>query len=254
MKLLLQYIYNEEYYWQLCVIANTIGISAWLYKVLVFLCEWDSRARHEHYLKNDWSKRSTLKGGTTNVKYTLLVEASKILLPLCILNWPNEKICKSDQSGWSSFPIHLQQVSCIKPSQAERRYRRWSLNQQAIKRWRLWSHLIWNGECCLECISRCGTQLSWKRKSTKLYWICGTHDRFLQNVGCNMSLKIHVLHTHLNFSFKLWWRKWRTWGAFPSGYCIHRKTLPRKMQPINISWLLLDSCSRLTRLVLQQES
>jgi len=23
--------------------------------------------------------------------------------PLCILNWPNEKICKSDESAWSSF-------------------------------------------------------------------------------------------------------------------------------------------------------
>jgi len=45
------------------------------------LCEWDSRARHERYLKKDWSKRSTLKGSTINVKYTPLFEASKILLP-----------------------------------------------------------------------------------------------------------------------------------------------------------------------------
>jgi len=32
-------------------------------------------------LKKKWLKRSTLKAGTKNVKYTPLVEASKILLP-----------------------------------------------------------------------------------------------------------------------------------------------------------------------------
>ena len=45
------------------------------------MCEWDSRARHEHYLKKEWAKRSTLKGGTKSVKYNPLVETSKILLP-----------------------------------------------------------------------------------------------------------------------------------------------------------------------------
>ena len=49
--------------------------------MLFFLCKWDSRARHEHYLKKERPKRSTLKASTKNVKYTPLVEASKVLLP-----------------------------------------------------------------------------------------------------------------------------------------------------------------------------
>ena len=43
--------------------------------------EWDSRARHEHFRKKERPKRSTLKEGTKNVKYTPLAEASKIFLP-----------------------------------------------------------------------------------------------------------------------------------------------------------------------------
>jgi len=85
MQHLLQYINNEQYYWQLCgdfkVIAILLGFQPGYTKYCCFLCEWDSRARHEHYLKKDLSKRSTLKGSIINVKYTLLVEASKILLP-----------------------------------------------------------------------------------------------------------------------------------------------------------------------------
>jgi len=42
-----------------------------------------------------------------------------------------EKFC--DESGWSSFPVHPQQVSLIKPSKAQRSYLRWIPNQQAIK-------------------------------------------------------------------------------------------------------------------------
>ena len=98
-----------------------------------------------------------------------LLKHQRSYFPLCILNWPNEKFCKSDESGWSSFPVHLQQVSCVKPSKAQRSYFHLTPNKQAVKGWRLWSHLVWNRESCLECISRCGTQLSWKRKSTILF-------------------------------------------------------------------------------------
>ena len=63
------------------VIAILLGLQGGYTKYCCFLCEWDSRARHEHYFKRDWPKRSTLKVGTKNVKYTPLVEASKILLP-----------------------------------------------------------------------------------------------------------------------------------------------------------------------------
>ena len=90
MKNFLQCINYEQYCWQLCgdfkVIAILLGFQPGYTKYCCFLCEWDSRARHEHYPKKEWLKRNTLKAGAKNVKYTPLVEASKILFPLCILN------------------------------------------------------------------------------------------------------------------------------------------------------------------------
>ena len=85
MKNLLQCINYEPYCWQLCgdikVIAILLGLQPGYIKYCCFLCEWDSFAGHEYYLKKEWPKRSTLKASTKNVKYTSLVEASKILLP-----------------------------------------------------------------------------------------------------------------------------------------------------------------------------
>ena len=85
MKNLLQCINYKQYRWQLCgdfkVIAILLGLQPVYIKYCCFLCEWDSFARHEHYLKKEWPKRSTLKASIKNVKYTSLVEASKILLP-----------------------------------------------------------------------------------------------------------------------------------------------------------------------------
>ena len=79
MKQLLQCINYEQYSWQLCgdlkVIAILLGLQGGYTKYCCFLCEWDSRARHEHYFKRDWRKRNTLKVGTKNVKYTPLVKA-----------------------------------------------------------------------------------------------------------------------------------------------------------------------------------
>ena len=85
MKNLLQCINYKQYRWQLCgdfkVIAILLGLEPVYIKYCCFLCEWDSFAGHEHYLKKEWPKRSTLKASIKNVKYTSLVEASKILLP-----------------------------------------------------------------------------------------------------------------------------------------------------------------------------
>ena len=85
MKHFLQCINYEQYCWQLCgdlkVIAILVELQPGYTKYCCFLCEWDSRARHEHHLKKEWPKEAFCKQVQKNVKYTSLVEASKILLP-----------------------------------------------------------------------------------------------------------------------------------------------------------------------------
>ena len=85
IKLVLVKIKYEEHQWQICgnlkVVALILGLQLRYTKFYCFLCEWDSRARADHYIKPEWPKRQSLEPGVKNVIHVALVERSKILLP-----------------------------------------------------------------------------------------------------------------------------------------------------------------------------
>ena len=59
-------------------------------------------------------------------------------------------------------------------------------------------------------------------------------------MGCNMFLKVHVLHSAFGFYCEnSWLREWWTWWKIPSGYFSDRATIQRKMGPWHIGRLLL---------------
>ena len=41
--------------------------AKWIYEIPMFLCEWDSRARDQHWSKKDWPARKTLQPGEKNI-------------------------------------------------------------------------------------------------------------------------------------------------------------------------------------------
>ena len=85
VKLLLEKINYEVHQWQICgdlkVIAIILGMQLGYTKYCCFLCEWDSRDRTSHYIRNIWPERKMMEPGKKNIKYTPLVARDKILLP-----------------------------------------------------------------------------------------------------------------------------------------------------------------------------
>ena len=88
MELVLVKIKYEEHQWQICgdlkVVALILRLqlgSKFKFTTKSVLCEWDSRARTDHYVKREWSKRQSLEPGVKNVIHVAQVERSKILLP-----------------------------------------------------------------------------------------------------------------------------------------------------------------------------
>lgn len=84
-KLLLDKVRYVEHKWSvygdLKVISVLLGQQAGFTKYPCFLCEWDSRARSEHWTRKNWPQRSNLLPGEKNVKYEPLVSPSNVLLP-----------------------------------------------------------------------------------------------------------------------------------------------------------------------------
>jgi len=69
-------------------------------------------------------------------------------------------------------------------------------------------------------------------------------NNFLQSyhkLGCNMSLKIHFLHSHLDFSPReLWCSEWWTRRSYPSRHFFKGEEIPKETELCYASRLLLD--------------
>ncbi len=83
--LLLKKVNYEEHKWMLCgdfkVLGLLLGQQAGFTKMPCFLCEWDSRARNEHWERREWPLRANLVPGTKNIQNEPLVDPKKVILP-----------------------------------------------------------------------------------------------------------------------------------------------------------------------------
>jgi len=88
MEMLLKHIQYSKYNWNICgdlkVVALLLGMQLRYTKYCCFVCEWDSRAKELHYVKQKWPLRKNSVPGQKNVAHQPLVEPSKIFLPLHI--------------------------------------------------------------------------------------------------------------------------------------------------------------------------
>ena len=86
MKSILDKIKYAEYEWVICgdlkVLSILLGQQGGNTKYPCFLCLWwDSRAKQDHWIKREWLSREVFILGEKNIKNIPLVNKEKILLP-----------------------------------------------------------------------------------------------------------------------------------------------------------------------------
>jgi hypothetical protein len=85
LAILLEKISYNEYEWHICadlkVITILMGMQTGYTKYCCFLCEWDSRDRKQHYVKKKWPPRDRMTPGNKNVLRLPLVASNKVLMP-----------------------------------------------------------------------------------------------------------------------------------------------------------------------------
>jgi hypothetical protein len=64
------------------VLCMLLGQQAGYTKYPCFMCEWDSRARSQHWEQKYWTSRTSIESGSKNILRKILVDPTKILLPL----------------------------------------------------------------------------------------------------------------------------------------------------------------------------
>ena len=85
MNMLLMKIKCNNHKWMVCgdlkVLSMLLGQQGGYTKYPCFLCLWDSRAKNEHWIREQWPKRNEFTVGEKNIPNQSLVSPNKVLLP-----------------------------------------------------------------------------------------------------------------------------------------------------------------------------
>lgn len=85
LRFLLEKLDYDKHKWQICgdlkIMTILLGQQSGFTKYPCFICEWDSRARDEHYVKKEWPLRNNLTPGSKNVIKQSLIPTNKVILP-----------------------------------------------------------------------------------------------------------------------------------------------------------------------------
>ncbi|UYV77585.1 hypothetical protein LAZ67_15001631 [Cordylochernes scorpioides] len=204
MKLLLKKIEYERYGWKICsdlkVVALLRGLQLGYTKCCCFLCEWDSRDRERHYIKKIWPNRKIFTPGHKNIANLPLIDSENIYLPpLHIKLGLMKNFVKAMDRNASGFAYLKQNFSSISEAkikegifvgpqirelQQDGNFQN-SLNEVEAAAWNSFRNVCKNflGSVKVENYRDIVNDLLLSYKA----------------LGCNMSLKIHFLHSHLDF-------------------------------------------------------
>jgi len=204
MKILMEAINYDKFKWQICsdlkVIALLLGLQQGFTKYCSFICEWDSRDRSLHYSTKDWPARKSLEPGIMNVENQPLVKPSKILLPSIHLKLGLTKNSVKTMNQEEAASIYLQE-----------KFRR--LNEAKLKevifigpqirdlmKDEYFDKLLQGDEKAVwESFKFVVKGLLGHRRAQNYEDLVNNLLQSYQKLGCSMSLKIHFLHSHLDF-------------------------------------------------------
>ncbi len=204
MSLILQAINYKKYDWKICtdlkVIAILLGLQAGYTKYCCFLCLWDSRARKEHYKKKVWPERSNFVIGENNIQNPRLVDPKNVLIPpMHIKLGLMKNFVKSldkEGAGFRYLREMFPKLSDAKMKEGvfvgpqirkvfkDQNFET-SLNKIELSAWQSFKKVAQN--------------FLGNNKADNYRVLVSKLLASYQNQGVNMSLKIHMLHSHLDF-------------------------------------------------------
>ena len=204
LQTLLQQIDYARYEWAICgdlkVICIILGLQTGYTKYCCFLCEWDSRARQEHYVRRHWNPRTQLIPGEKNVKQLPLVNPEKIILPPLHIKLGLMKnfVKAMDRTGrgfqylQDKFPriseAKLKEGIFVGPQIRQvirdENFNN-TLNNVELSAWVAFKNVV--------------SQFLGNYKAQNYAELVDDLLTSYKNLGCNMSLKMHFLHSHLEF-------------------------------------------------------
>lgn len=203
MKLIIDSIKYSIYNWKIVsdlkVLTILLGMQGGYTKYPCYMCEWDSRAINR-YERREWPSRSSIKIGQKNVLNIPLVKTENIILPPLHLKLGYMKQFVKALDTESEAFKHLKSVF---PGLSDAKVkggifigpqiRKIMKDEEFLKKLTDIEKRAWESF-----ISLCDNFLG-NNKSENYIEVVEEFLMAYSVMGCNMSIKIHFLHSHIDF-------------------------------------------------------
>lgn len=204
MRILLQSIKYEEHKWNICadlkVVALLTGLQSGYTKYCCFLCEWDSRARNQHYVVKEWPLRENIVPGLKNVLNEPLVEQQKIYLPpLHIKLGLIKNFVKALNREGNAFLYLRRKFARISEAKLKEGMFVGPQIRELFKDENFETTLSRTENRAWTAFKNVCSNFLGNRKSENYKDLVEELIQSYKTLGCNMSLKLHFLHSHLEF-------------------------------------------------------
>jgi len=204
MALLFDKIRYRECNWRICgdlkVIAILMGMQTGYTKYCCFICEWDSRDRKQHYIQKKWPIRNSMQPGSKNVLRVPLVERDNVIMPPLHIKLGLMKnfvkALDNDSDAFRYLRNKFPELSDAKVTEgvfigpqirkiiADSHFQD-LLSDTERDAWVAFKSVVAN--------------FLGNNKSAEYVNIVEKCISAYRQLGCNMSLKIHLLDSHLDF-------------------------------------------------------
>lgn len=201
---ILEKIKYQDNQWMVCgdfkILSMLLGQQAGYTKYPCFLCLWDSRARDQHWTNTDWPPRETLTPGEKNIINTTLIPPEKVLLPpLHIKLGLIKQFVKSLPRDGNCF-----RYLCSKfPKLSEAKLKEGVFTGPDIRK-------LLSDPLFVENMNEKEKEAWSSFKNVVLKFLGNDKDPDYKNIvqcmltaykeqGCKMSLKVHFLHSHVDY-------------------------------------------------------
>lgn len=204
VALVLDKIKYVEHNWLICVdlkmVNLLLGQQGGYTKYPCFLCLWDSRAKYEHWIKKDWPPREALVVGQQNVINPPLVSRDRIILPpLHIKLGLIKQFVKGLDKNGNCFLFLSKKFPKLSAEKIKAGIFDGPQIRSLIKdpnftdtmteiEKKAWNEFVWLVKNFLG--NEKGSEFSQHVEQLLSHF---------QRLGCNMSIKLHFLHNHLDY-------------------------------------------------------
>lgn len=203
VRTVLQLLNYNEHKWIICVdlkmVNFLLGQQGGYTKYPCFLCLWDSRCKEKHWEQRIWPERESLTVGQQNIIHESLVEREKIVFPpLHIKLGLMKQFVKALNRDGDCFKYLSNAFPALSAEKIKAgifdgpQIRKMVQDPNFVTSMNVIEKEAW--ESFVDVVKN----FLGNRKATNYKEIVETMLRSYQQMGCNMSIKVHFLHSHID--------------------------------------------------------